>query len=125
MKDKHSRYIAGCTSYSGDFYEPPSEECWFDDFFDTLAYMEKEVKKDITPKRVFTGKYVTNKYGAKVKEELPLNKASKEQIENERRRLSELLDEITHFKTLAITKPDRVIIRNNTDIYFETCLLHC
>jgi hypothetical protein len=105
LRDKHSRYIAGCVSYSGDFYEPPSEECWFDDFYDLLNYQEKTVKKSITPKRVFTGRKIQNKYGVMVNEELPLNKASKEQIENERRRLEriyykdmERLDYLKKFK---------------------------
>jgi len=88
--DRPGRYIAGCWSYSGDFYEPPSEECWFEDLYDTLKYQETRVKENITPKRVFTGRKITNKYGVLVNEELPIHKASPEQIANEKRRLESI-----------------------------------
>jgi hypothetical protein len=88
--DKHSRYIAGCWSYSGDFYEPPSEECWFSDFYETLHHQETRVKEEITPKRVFTGRKITNKHGVVINEELPVNEATKEQIEKEKNRLEHI-----------------------------------
>jgi len=90
LGDKNGRYIAGCDSYSGDFYEPPSEECWFEDLHETLKYKEDFVKKATTPKRVFTGREIINEHGVKIKEELPLHKASPEQITNEKRRLERI-----------------------------------
>lgn len=54
-RGKRSRYIAGCSSYSGDFYEPPSEECWFDDIRETISYLEDKVKTFTKPNRLRQG----------------------------------------------------------------------
>lgn len=48
-RGKSGRYFAGCSAYSGDFYEPPSEECWFDDVREEIRRLEESVKKHITP----------------------------------------------------------------------------
>jgi len=48
-RDKNSRFVAGCSAYSGDFYEPPSEECWFFDIREEIESLEKDIKKQITP----------------------------------------------------------------------------
>lgn len=83
LKNKHSRFIAGCWSYSGDFYEPPSEECWFQDYYDTLNYEEKKLEEILKPERG---------YNKETKNLVPLKEATPEQIQAEKQRLKKIYD---------------------------------
>lgn len=85
LKKKENRFIAGCFYYAGDFYEPPSGECWFDDFKETMQHLEESVVKFTTPKDRFLDPEKTRRGLVADAAFSPIK--TKEQYEHEKNRL--------------------------------------
>jgi hypothetical protein len=81
VRDKAGRYIAGCWAYSGDFYEPPSEECWFEDLNKTLDFQEKRLKHNLE---------VDHGWDVEKRQRIPFKEATSDQLEAEKRRLESI-----------------------------------